>query len=122
MADFTDDTTRTVRTQYENYPYPERDPADERKRIRRTILCTLDVMNHYCFRGRRDFTQGFRALVAGGGTGDATIWLAEQLKETDATVVHLDISVSSAAVAKALCEWGDVVLLRHPDSGESSWG
>ena len=101
MADFTDETTRTVRTQYENYPYPERDPADERTRVRKPILATLDVMNHYCFRGRRDFGRGFRALVAGGGTGDATIWLAEQLKDTDATVVHLDISEASADVAKA---------------------
>ena len=96
-----DETTETVRRQYEDYPYPERDPEDERKRLVRSFPATLETMNHYCFKGRRDFRKGFRALVAGGGTGDGSIWLAEQLKTTDAAIIHLDISEASIEVAKA---------------------
>ena len=96
-----DETAETVRRQYEDYPYPERDPETERKRLVRTFPATLETMNHYCFKGRRDFRLGFRALVAGGGTGDGTIWLAEQFKSTDAAIIHLDISRASIEVAKA---------------------
>jgi ubiquinone/menaquinone biosynthesis C-methylase UbiE len=93
------ETTRTVRAQYEDLPYPFRDPADERKRFLFTPLDDLPALNHYCFGGRRDFRSGFRALVAGAGTGDSTIHLAEQLKGTDATLVHLDLSRASIEVA-----------------------
>jgi len=95
------ETSEAVRRQYENYPYPERNPEDERKRLIRTFPATLETMNHYCFKGRRDFRLGFRSLVAGGGTGDGTIWLAEQLKSTDAAIIHLDISKASIEVARA---------------------
>jgi SAM-dependent methyltransferase len=95
------ETSKTVRRQYENYPYPDRNPEDERKRLVRTFPATLETMNHYCFKGRRDFRDGFRALVAGGGTGDGTIWLAEQLKTTDAVIVHLDMSSASIEICKA---------------------
>jgi SAM-dependent methyltransferase len=39
-------------------------------------------------------------LVAGGGTGDTTIFLAEQLRDTDAEIVHLDFSGASIAIAR----------------------
>ncbi len=89
-----------VRAQYESLPYPPCDPADERKRLARTWLDDLPMLNHYGFAGRQDFRRGFRALVAGGGTGDATIFLAEQLRETDAQIVHVDFSGASIALAK----------------------
>ena len=89
-----------VRRQYEALPYPPRDPRDESKRLIPTWLEDLPMINHYCFGGRQSFGQGFRALVAGGGTGDATIYLAEQLKHTDATIVHLDLSEASIAIAQ----------------------
>lgn len=89
-----------VRAQYESLPYPPCDPADERKRLARTWLDDLPMINHYGFAGRQDFRRGFRALVAGGGTGDATIFLAEQLRDTDAQVVHVDFSSASIALAK----------------------
>jgi ubiquinone/menaquinone biosynthesis C-methylase UbiE len=88
-----------VKTQYEHLPYPPVDPEDERKRLQRTWLEDLPMINHYCFRGQESFRNGFRVLVAGGGTGDATIFLAEQLKETDAEIVHLDLSEASIAIA-----------------------
>jgi len=93
-------TDAKVKWQYETFPYPERDPADEAKRLMRTHHDQLESLNHYCFRGRRDFRHGFRALVAGGGTGDATVYLAQQLAGTDAAIVHLDVSAASIDVAR----------------------
>ncbi len=92
-----------VRTQYERYPYPPRRPADERKTLIRTDLDYLAKINHYGFRGRQRF-DGFRALVVGGGTGDATVFLAEQLRRKDAEVVHLDISRASLDIARRRAE------------------
>jgi ubiquinone/menaquinone biosynthesis C-methylase UbiE len=96
-----------VRDQYEAYPYPSRDPADEARRLIVGSPSNLLEINHYLFAGRRDFTKSFRALIAGGGTGDATIMLAQQL--TDAAgeagaageVVYLDLSTGARAVAEA---------------------
>jgi hypothetical protein len=77
-----------VREQYELLPYPPANPEDERRRLVRTWLDDLPMINHYCFGGRQSFAGGFRALVAGGGTGDGTLFLAEQLRHTDARIVH----------------------------------
>lgn len=93
-----------VRAQYEAYPYPPRDPADEARQLITTELDFLDQLNHYGYAGRAGFDRGFRALVAGGGTGDATIFLAEQLRGRDAEVVHLDISDASLAIARRRAE------------------
>ncbi len=90
-----------VRRQYERLPYPPRDPADEKTRLCRTWLDDLPMISHYCFRGRAPFRESFRVLVAGGGTGDATIFLAEQLRDSGAEIVHLDISAASIAIAQA---------------------
>ena len=89
-----------VKNQYEALPYPARDPADESSRLLRTWLDDLPMLNHYCFAGRQDFGRGFRVLLAGGGTGDGTIFLAEQLKHTNAQIVHLDMSGASLAIAR----------------------
>lgn len=93
-----------VRRQYELLPYPPRDPVDEKKRLVRTWLDDLPMLSHYCFAGRQPWSGRFRVLVAGGGTGDATIFLAEQLRDTAAEIVHVDISGPSIAVAKARAE------------------
>ncbi len=89
-----------VRRQYEDLPYPPRDPLDEKTRLIRTWLDELPMINHYCYGGRQTFRDGFRALVAGGGTGDATILLAEQLLGTGAEIVHVDLSAASIDVAR----------------------
>jgi 2-polyprenyl-3-methyl-5-hydroxy-6-metoxy-1,4-benzoquinol methylase len=89
-----------VREQYEALPYPARSPDDEPSRLCTTWLDELPMINHYCFRGRRDFRGAFRSLVAGGGTGDGTLYLAEQLRDTGAEVVHLDVSAKSMDIAK----------------------
>ena len=89
-----------VREQYEALPYPPREPLDEKTRLIRTWLDDLPMINHYCFGGRQTFRDRFRVLVAGGGTGDATIFLAEQLRHTNAEIVHLDLSAASINVAR----------------------
>ena len=90
-----------VRSQYEALPYPPCNPEDDRTRLVHTWLEDLPMINHYCFAGKQSFRNGFRALVAGGGTGDATIFLAEQLRATNAHIVHLDMSSASIAIARA---------------------
>ena len=89
-----------VKAQYEQLPYPPVNPLDEHKRLQRTWLEDLPMINHYCFAGRQRFDGGFRVLVAGGGTGDATIFLAEQLRATNAEIVHLDLSAASIKLAQ----------------------
>lgn len=89
----------STREQYEQFPYPPRDPADERHRLLEAQIDRLPLINFYCFRGQAGFA-GARVLVAGGGTGDATIYLAEQLLQVNGEVVYVDISESSMQVAK----------------------
>ena len=103
MADPVDDP---VQAQYEAYPYPARDPADEAKRLITGSPSQLPEVNHYLFGGRRDFAKPFRALVAGGGTGDAAIMLAQQLADAGGAggsgeVVYLDLSAATRAIAEA---------------------
>lgn len=89
-----------VRVQYEDYPYPRRDPEDEKKRLLPTYLDALGKINHYCFQGAQRHDD-MRVLVAGAGTGDAAIFLAEQLRNhADARVTYLDISEKSTAIAR----------------------
>ncbi|WP_020594481.1 class I SAM-dependent methyltransferase [Kiloniella laminariae] len=96
-----------VQDQYETYPYPARNPADERKRLITGSPSNLVELNHYLFSGRRDFSQPFRALVAGGGTGDAAIMLAQQLADAspdgkgfENQVTYLDLSSASRRIAE----------------------
>ncbi|MBA4099382.1 MAG: methyltransferase [Rhodospirillum sp.] len=91
-----------VRQQYELLPYPARDPRDEAQRLIEGSPSHLLELNHYLYAGARDFTQPFRALVAGGGTGDGLIMLAQHLKDAGcpAEIVYLDLSVASRAVAE----------------------
>ncbi len=93
-------TTSRVKQQYEAFPYPPRNPADERQRLLRTVGDDLAELNHYCFKGKQNFQDRFRCLVAGGGTGDAAIFLAEQLRDTNAEIVYLDMSAASRQVAE----------------------
>ncbi|MDL2717501.1 MAG: methyltransferase domain-containing protein [Acidobacteriota bacterium] len=91
----------SVKRQYEKFPYPPRDPADEDRRLLAGMVDALPQINHYGFRGRRDFRKGFRVLVAGGGTGDSSTYLAHQLRDTDARIVYLDVSEAARDIARA---------------------
>jgi len=92
-----------VEAQYEAYPYPERDPADEAKRLIVGSPSHPVELDHYLFAGRRDWTRPFRALVAGGGTGDALIQLAQVLASAGRTaeITYLDLSTASRRIAEA---------------------
>ncbi len=103
-----------VRDQYEAYPYPARDPKDEGKRLIAGSPSNLAEIDHYVFAGRGEFAKPFRALVAGGGTGDAAIMLAQQLSdrarergqgvpggEAPGEVVYLDVAQAAREIAEA---------------------
>ena len=95
-------STSDVRAQYEAYPYPERDPRDERKRLITGSPSLPVEMDHWLWGGARDWSQPLHALVAGGGTGDALIQLAQML--TDAgrpyAITYLDLSEASRRIAE----------------------
>ena len=92
-----------VRAQYEAYPYPERDPADEAKRLVTGSPSHVLEVNQFVFAGRRDFRRPFLALVAGGGTGDGAIMLAQQLADAGVggEVLYTDLSRAARAIAEA---------------------
>ncbi len=96
--------TDPVHLQYETLPYPPRDPRDEAKRLVTGSPSRLAELDHFVFGGRRDFRRPFRALVAGGGTGDAAIMLGQQLVDAgtrEAEIVYLDWSTASRKIAEA---------------------
>ena len=94
-----------VRDQYEDLPYPPRDPKHEKERLVQTDLDILETINHVGFGGTQTFRDGFKCLVAGGGTGDSTIHLAQQLKGFEgATVTQVDLSSASLEIAKQRAE------------------
>jgi SAM-dependent methyltransferase len=92
-----------VTEQYEAFPYPERDPADEAKRLITGSPSHPLEIDHYLFGGQHDWTKPFKALVAGGGTGDALIQLAATLTSagTPYEITYLDLSASARKVAEA---------------------
>jgi|TARA_R110002072_G_scaffold3759_20_gene26899 SAM-dependent methyltransferase len=92
-----------VKDQYEAYPYPARDPAEESNRLVTGSPSRLLEIDHYLFRGQRDWRRPFRALVAGGGTGDGLVMLTQQLADAGvpAQVTYLDLSSASRAIAQA---------------------
>ncbi len=93
-----------VHVQYEAYPYPPRDPRDEARRLVTGSPSHLAEIVHCVFGGVFDPARPFRALVAGGGTGDAAIMLAQQLRDAGAAaaeVVHLDRSSASRRIAES---------------------
>ena len=87
---------------YSGTPYPPRDPNlevpgvityqkhEDPNMIRATIF------------GGKTLPVPFRALIAGGGTGDATIALAIGLAKINhqSTILHVDLSEASLDVAK----------------------
>lgn len=91
-----------VQAQYQAYPYPERKPTDERKRLVTGSPSLPVEMDHWLWGGARDWSQPLRVLVAGGGTGDALIQLAQLL--TDAgrpyDITYLDMSQAARRIAE----------------------
>ena len=98
-----------VQNQYLEFPYPP--PPDPRlekifyekgfhfRNFRPALV--LEELNHYLYQGKQDFRSGFRVLDAAGGTGGATLFLAEELNNTNtANIVYLDFSKTSMEIAR----------------------
>ncbi|MBV6635298.1 MAG: class I SAM-dependent methyltransferase [Mameliella sp.] len=93
----------SVKEQYESYPYPERRPEDERKRLITGSPSHPLEIDHYLFGGQRDWSQPLRVLVAGGGTGDALIQIAQMMTSARAPyeITYVDLSTASREIAEA---------------------
>ena len=122
----TDATDARLAAQYEAYPYPRRDPRDEARRLIVGSPSHLREIDHWVFQAARPASQPLRALVAGGGTGDGAIMLAQQLATAGrpGRVTYLDRSAAAHGVAQARAEgrgltldWHHGSLLDLPESG-----
>lgn len=98
MNDPIDPVTRHYRV----YPYPDRQPNDEKKRLVLGSPSHMDEVIHYVFGGRLP-ARPLRILVAGGGTGDGLVMLAQQCADRNipAEITYLDLSSTSREVAAA---------------------
>ena len=124
MTDSTDDQ---LARQYEAYPYPRRDPRDEAKRLIAGSPSHIREIDYWIFKARRPANQPLRALIAGGGTGDATIMLAQHMKTLNrpGSVTWLDRSAAALSIARARAKergldniiWERQSLLDLPHSG-----
>ena len=112
--------------QYEAYPYPKRDPRDEARRLVIGSPSHLREVDHWVFGARRPRHVPLRALVAGGGTGDGAIMLAQQMATLGQAgrVTYLDRSGAAMAVAQAraaarglVLDWVQGSLLDLPGMG-----
>jgi len=93
-----------VKEHYQDYPYPYRDPEEELTRLLALAGEYLGELNHYLYKGKKNFDSNFRCLIAGGGTGDSVIFLGEQLKNTKAEIVYVDFSKASMEIAQKRAE------------------
>ncbi|MBR0655388.1 methyltransferase [Plastoroseomonas arctica] len=102
----TDAADAALRDQYEAFPYPARDPREEGKRLIIGSPSHLAEVDHWVFGARRPRSTPFRALMAGGGSGDGTIMLATQLSRAGrpGQVTWLDRSEAARKVAMARAE------------------
>jgi SAM-dependent methyltransferase len=99
----TDAADAALAAQYEAFPYPRRDPRDEAKRLVLGSPSHLREVDHWIFGARRPASAPLNALVAGGGSGDATVMLAQQMAWAGrpGRVTWLDRSAAARQVAGA---------------------
>ena len=95
--------------QYSQFPYPEVFTTTKIKSVYSSDLATV---SYSCFSGRWSSvwkSPTLRILNAGGGTGDATLHLASQLRSIGVSteqwdsppIVHLDLSPTSVEMARS---------------------
>src|SRR5258708_33290836 len=123
----TDQTDLQLAAQYEAFPYPHRDPREEAKRLIVGSPGHLREIDHWVFGATRPASRPLRVLVAGGGTGDATIMLAQQMARAgrEGTVTWLDRSAAALKIAQTRAAargltnilWEQRSLLDLPASG-----
>ncbi|GMI40038.1 hypothetical protein TrCOL_g11668 [Triparma columacea] len=96
--------------QYSMFPYPMRERTDSFG----INSVDLPTVSYWCFEGRYSSVwrrPDLRILDAGGGTGDSTLTLAQQLHDIgnlDARIVHLDLSPTSQAITKERAEYHEI--------------
>ena len=114
----TDATDARLAEQYEAYPYPARDPRDEARRLVVGSPSHLREIDHWVFGAARPASMPLRALVAGGGTGDGAIMLAQHLARDGRPggVTYLDRSSAALGVARARAEARGLDLTWHGGS------
>ncbi len=101
-----DAADRELAAQYEAYPYPARDPRDERRRLIVGSPSHLREIDHWVFGAARSRALALRVLVAGCGTGDGAIMLAQQMAQAGRPghVLCLDRSRAALDIARARAE------------------
>ena len=123
----TDLADQRLAAQYEAYPYPKRDPRDEAKRLIVGSPSHIREIDHWVFGAARPASRPLNALFAGGGTGDGTIMLAQQMTTLNrpGQVTWLDRSAAARAIAENRADargltnitWRQQSLLELPGSG-----
>ncbi len=123
----TDATDAQLAAQYEAFPYPLRDPRDEARRLVVGSPGHLREIDYWMFGARRPASRPLHALFAGGGTGDGTLMLAQQMATAGraGSVTWLDRSAAALRVAQARAAarglsnivWQSGSLLDLPGSG-----
>ena len=123
----TDATDSQLAAQYETFPYPRRDPRDEARRLIVGSPGHLREIDYWIFGARRPAALPLRALYAGGGTGDGTLMLAQQMASAGraGSVTWLDRSAAALQIAQARAAarglsnivWESRSLLDLPDAG-----
>ncbi len=98
--------TANIEEHYNAYPYPARDPNDEHKRLITGSPSNPMEIDHHVFGGLRDWTKPLHVLVAGGGSGDGLVQIAQVL--TDAKrpyeITYIDLSTSTRKIAEERVE------------------
>jgi SAM-dependent methyltransferase len=123
----TDATDAQLAAQYEAFPYPRRDPRDEARRLVVGSPGHLREIDYWIFGAQRSAGRPLQALFAGGGTGDGTLMLAQQMATAGraGSVTWLDRSTAALKIAQARAEarglqnivWESRSLLDLPGSG-----
>ncbi|MBI1778567.1 MAG: class I SAM-dependent methyltransferase [Proteobacteria bacterium] len=97
-----------MQAMYEAYPYPPHDGKSAL--LEETLGDTLEQIDQDVFGGRLRSRGQIRVLIAGGGTGAATTYIAHQLQNAGLIfeVVYLDLSDASLTIARRRAEKLDV--------------
>ena len=117
-----DNKTSMVKDLYSKYPFPGIENLDESIlplkigsygdifEIRCIGISHLPDILHYIFNGYWDKNKKMRILIAGGGTGQHTYWLCQQLKLSgyDYEIIHFELSEKAIEVAKSIIEKHDL--------------
>ncbi|MDI2112967.1 class I SAM-dependent methyltransferase [Commensalibacter nepenthis] len=104
----------SLAAQYEAYPYPERNPLDEKKRLFLGSPSHLNEIDYWVFGGYRKITDPLKILVAGCGTGDAAIMMAQQMARQNCPgeVVCLDRAEPVLRIVKERAKVRELTNLR----------